>query len=112
MLKHQKHLQPRGQHAAEVVALRIEIFEEDCHCKVRTGNATNGEPGSAVKAIEDAGKRRALASRKQRGQMRGYQHSRVGKEAEKGKQKSLHVDRVVDRAPGCFFEIDALRTSC
>ena len=83
MLKHQKHLQPRGQHSAEVVALRVEVFEKDGHCKVRTGDATNGEPGSAIKAIEDAGKRRAVASRNQRGQMRGYQYSRVGKEAEK-----------------------------
>ena len=112
MLKHQKHLQPRGQHSAEVVALRVEVFEEDCHCQVRTGDATNGEPGSAIKAIEDAGKRRAVARRNQRGQMRGYQYSRVGKEAEKGKQKRLYVDRVVDRALRCFFEIDALRKSC
>ena len=112
MLKHQKHLQPRGQHSAEVVALRVEVFEKHCHCKVRTGDATNGEPGSAIKAIEDAGKRRAVASRNQRGQMRGYQYSRVGKEAEKGKQKRLYVDRVVDRALRCFFEIDALGKSC
>ena len=112
MLKHQKHLQPRGQHSAEVVALRVEVFEKHCHCKVRTGDATNGEPGSAIKAIEDAGKRRAVASRNQRGQMRGDQYSRVGQEAEKGKQKRLYVDRVVDRALRCFFEIDALRKSC
>ena len=78
MLKHQKHLQPRGQHSAEVVALRVEVFEKHCHCKVRTGDATNGEPGSAIKAIEDGG---AVASRNQSGQMRGYQYSRVGKEA-------------------------------
>ena len=112
MLKHQKHLQPRGQHSAEVVALRVEVFEEDGHCQVRTGDATNGEPGLAIKAIEDAGKRRGVARRNQRGQMRGYQYSRVGKEAEKGKQKRLYVDRVVDRALRCFFEIDALRKSC
>ena len=33
-------------------------------------------------------------------------------EAEKGKQKRLYVDRVVDRTLRCFFEIDALGKSC